>query len=38
MVDDAPLLPIIDILEGLETLMDKVPSDEIEEILVVLGQ
>ena len=33
MVNDAPLLPTIDILEGLETLMDKAPSGEIEGIL-----
>ena len=34
MVDDAQLIPIIEILEGLESLMDKAPSDDIEGILL----
>ncbi|MEO1396274.1 MAG: hypothetical protein AAFV90_25545 [Cyanobacteria bacterium J06634_5] len=34
MVDDTQLLPIIEILEGLESLIDKAPSDDIEEILL----
>ena len=32
-MDIAQLIPVIDILEGLETLMDKAPSGEIEGIL-----
>lgn len=34
MVDDTQLMPIIEILEGLESLMDQAPSDDIEEILL----
>ena len=34
MVDDTQLIPTIEILEGLESLMDKVPSDDIEGILL----
>ncbi|HHP7230050.1 MAG TPA: hypothetical protein ACFCUY_04235 [Xenococcaceae cyanobacterium] len=34
MVDDTQLIPIIEILEGLESLMDRAPSDDIEEILL----
>ena len=33
MVDDTQLIPIIDILEGLEALMDQAPSGDIEGIL-----
>ena len=35
MADNTQLIPIIDILEGLENLMDKAPSGEIEGILQV---
>ena len=35
MVDDTQIIPIIDILEELETLMDKAPSGTIEGILQV---
>ncbi|MGD1918107.1 MAG: hypothetical protein ACFCAD_04035 [Pleurocapsa sp.] len=35
MVDDTQLIPIIEVLEGLESLMDRTPSDDIEEILLV---
>ena len=34
MVDDTQLIPIIEILEGLESLMDQSPSDDIEGILL----
>ncbi|MEL6496589.1 MAG: hypothetical protein AAFQ41_15920 [Cyanobacteria bacterium J06623_7] len=34
MVDDTRLIPIIEILEGLESLMDRAPSVDIEEILL----
>ncbi|MEM6401107.1 MAG: hypothetical protein AAF757_12875 [Cyanobacteria bacterium P01_D01_bin.116] len=34
MVDDTQLIPIIEILEGLESLMDQAPSGDIEEILL----
>ncbi|MEM6611319.1 MAG: hypothetical protein AAF652_03520 [Cyanobacteria bacterium P01_C01_bin.72] len=34
MVYDSQLIPIIEILEGLESLMDQVPSSDIEEILL----
>lgn len=34
MVDDTQLIPIIEILEGLESLMDRAPSDDIEGILM----
>ena len=34
MVDDTRLIPIIEILEGLESLMDEAPSGEIEGILL----
>ena len=34
MVDKTQLIPIIEILEGLESLMDQSPSDDIEEILL----
>lgn len=34
MVDDTHLIPIIEILEGLEALMDQAPSDDIEGILL----
>ncbi|MEM9091125.1 MAG: hypothetical protein AAGC93_20565 [Cyanobacteria bacterium P01_F01_bin.53] len=34
MVDDTGLLPIIEILEGLESLMDRAPSEDIEGILL----
>ncbi|MEL6930715.1 MAG: hypothetical protein AAFO95_19085 [Cyanobacteria bacterium J06600_6] len=34
MVDDTQLIPTIEILEGLEFLMDRTPSDDIEEILL----
>jgi len=34
MVDDTRLIPIIEILEGLEALMDQASSDDIEEILL----
>ncbi|MEM9008418.1 MAG: hypothetical protein AAGE59_33525 [Cyanobacteria bacterium P01_F01_bin.86] len=34
MVDDTRLIPIIEILEGLESLMDQSPSDNIEGILL----
>ena len=34
MVDDTQLIPIIEILEGLESLMDQAPSSDIEEILL----
>ncbi len=33
MVDDTQLIPIIEILEGLESLMDRAPSCDIEGIL-----
>ena len=33
MADNTQLEPIIEILEGLESLMDRAPSDEIEGIL-----
>ncbi|MGD1904489.1 MAG: hypothetical protein ACFB0C_00680 [Leptolyngbyaceae cyanobacterium] len=34
MVDDTQLIPIIEILEGLESLMDQATSDDIEGILL----
>ena len=34
MLDDTQLIPIIEILEGLESLMDQAPSDDIERILL----
>ena len=34
MVDDTGLIPIIEILEGLESLMDRSPSENIEGILL----
>ena len=34
MVDDTQLIPIIEILEGLESLMDQSPSGDIEGILL----
>ena len=34
MVDDAQLIPTIEILEGLESLMDQAPSSDIEGILL----
>ena len=34
MADDTQLMPIIEILEGLESLLDQAPSDDIEGILL----
>ncbi|MGK7912075.1 MAG: hypothetical protein AB4050_11440 [Synechococcus sp.] len=34
MVNDTQLIPIIEILEGLKSLMDRAPSDDIEGILL----
>ena len=34
MVDGTQLIPIIEILEGLESLMDQAPSDDIERMLL----
>ncbi|MEM8640727.1 MAG: hypothetical protein AAGG51_18200 [Cyanobacteria bacterium P01_G01_bin.54] len=34
MIDDTQLIPIIEMLEGLESLVDQAPSDDIEEILL----